>query len=80
MAATRGESLWRRFAEWPCAEAAKCSPGRFFAGQELALMLAHLVVAYDVKLASGEERPPNRWFTTACVPANEPIMFRKRQD
>ncbi len=54
-------------------------PGRFFAAMELHLMLAHLVMQFDVKYADGEHRPPNVWFVSACVPnPKAKILFRKR--
>jgi cytochrome P450 len=54
-------------------------PGRYFAACELKLMLAHIVMTYDVKLEVEGVRPPDMWFMTTCVPnpkAN--VLFRKR--
>ncbi|KAF9016048.1 cytochrome P450 [Hymenopellis radicata] len=54
-------------------------PGRFFAAMELHLMLAHLVMQFDVKYVDGEHRPPNVWFVSACVPnPKAKILLRKR--
>ncbi|KAG5643941.1 hypothetical protein DXG03_009353 [Asterophora parasitica] len=57
-------------------------PGRFFAANELKLMLAHLVMHYDVKLEEGSEaRPENMWFVTACIPnVKAKVLLRKRVD
>ncbi|KAJ7049341.1 cytochrome P450 [Mycena amicta] len=53
-------------------------PGRFFAVNELKLMLAYILENYDVKL-EGPERPPTEWFGTLAA-ANRfgKVMFRKR--
>ncbi|KAF8913279.1 cytochrome P450 [Mucidula mucida] len=54
-------------------------PGRFFAAMELHLMLAHIVLQYDVKFPDGEGRPENLWFGTTCIPnPKAKILFRKR--
>ncbi|KAG6844149.1 hypothetical protein H0H87_009392 [Tephrocybe sp. NHM501043] len=56
-------------------------PGRFFAAAELKLMLAHVVLTYDVKMAGDGERPKNMWYFTTCVPnPKAEVMFRKRAD
>ncbi|KAG5651328.1 hypothetical protein H0H81_009081 [Sphagnurus paluster] len=56
-------------------------PGRFFAANELKLMLAHLVMTYDVKLEGNAERPPNMWFILSCIPnPKAEILLRKRVD
>jgi cytochrome P450 len=54
-------------------------PGRYLAACELKLMLAHIVMTYDVKLEAEGVRPPDMWVMTSCVPnpkAN--VLFRKR--
>lgn len=57
-----------------------CSPGRFFASNELKAMFAHLLVTYDVKFENEGVRPPNQWFAGNCVPNQKAeVMFRKRQ-
>ncbi|CAA7264106.1 unnamed protein product [Cyclocybe aegerita] len=40
-------------------------PGRFFATCELKIMLAHVVVKYDIRLQNEGVRPANRWYATA---------------
>ena len=52
-------------------------PGRFFAATELKLMLAHIVMKYDVKLEG--PHPANLWVVTSCManPKGE-VLFRKR--
>ncbi|KAK3328663.1 ent-kaurene oxidase [Cercophora scortea] len=55
-------------------------PGRFFAANELKLMLAHLIVNYDLRITEGS-RPRNRWFGLNRVPpmkATIGIRRRKR--
>ncbi|KAH7926831.1 cytochrome P450 [Leucogyrophana mollusca] len=55
-------------------------PGRFFAANELKTMLAHVVVAYDVKLEEGASRPEHLELGSG-VGANPKakVMFRKRK-
>ncbi|RDB27706.1 Ent-kaurene oxidase [Hypsizygus marmoreus] len=54
-------------------------PGRFFAANELKLMLAHILMTYDVKLEG--EHPKNMWLVTACIPNTKgEVLFRKRVD
>lgn len=43
-------------------------PGRFFASQEMKLMLAHIVMSYDIEVVGGE-RPPNMLMNGACIPS-----------
>ena len=55
-------------------------PGRFFAASELKLMLAHVVVTYDVKLEKEGIRPPDKWFGVNCIPnTTAEVLFRKRR-
>jgi len=52
-------------------------PGRFFAANELKLMLALMVMNYDVKLEG--PRPENFWLVTTCIPnPRAEVLFRKR--
>lgn len=58
-----------------------CSPGRFFAANELKAMLAHVVTTYDVKLENEGVVPEPLWVASALVPnPTAKVMFRKRQD
>jgi hypothetical protein len=55
------------------------SPGRFFAALEIKLLLAHVLVNYDVKLADSRGEPADWWF--GAQPMLDPtvkVMFRKR--
>ncbi|KAJ7870478.1 cytochrome P450 [Mycena olivaceomarginata] len=53
-------------------------PGRFFAVNELKLMLAHILENYDVKL-EGPTRPPTEWFgTMAGANQTAKVLFRRR--
>ncbi|KAF9819212.1 hypothetical protein IEO21_02251 [Rhodonia placenta] len=55
-------------------------PGRFFAANELKIMLASIVLNYDVKFEDEGKRPANVWFATTVLPApGAKVMFRKRQ-
>jgi len=54
-------------------------PGRYLAACELKLMLAHVVMAYDVKLENDGVRPEDMWIVTTCVPnPNAKVLFRRR--
>jgi hypothetical protein len=51
---------------------------RFFAVNELKLMLAHILENYDVKL-EGPTRPPTEWFgTMAGANQTAKVLFRRR--
>ena len=55
-------------------------PGRFFAAVEVKLMLAYVVMTYDVKLVN-DVRPPDRWLMQNRVQDyTVEVLFRKRQD
>jgi cytochrome P450 len=56
-----------------------CSPGRFFAVNELKTMLAYVVHSYDIKFEQERVRPTNVWFGEVCLPhQSAEVMFRKR--
>ncbi|KAH9834049.1 cytochrome P450 [Rhodofomes roseus] len=54
-------------------------PGRFFAVNELKVMMAYILLHYDIKFEDGRPRPENssRWHSV--VPQNKEVLFRKRQ-
>jgi cytochrome P450 len=55
-------------------------PGRFFAGTEIKMMLAYLLLGFDMRLKDGEGRP--KGFTMMMSKAPNPeaeIMFRRRE-
>ncbi|KAH9884927.1 cytochrome P450 [Cubamyces lactineus] len=56
-------------------------PGRFFAANELKIMLAYLVLNYDIKFEEEGKRPPNIRFGPANLPSHSAVvLFRKRKD
>ncbi len=57
-------------------------PGRFFAGCEIKLVLALLLLRYDIRLRDGEAaRPaPNMFMMTKSPSMTAEIMFRRRTD
>ena len=56
-----------------------CSPGRFFAANELKALLAYIVLNYDFKLV-GPRRPENVTFAVNVMPdPNGELLFRKRR-
>lgn len=53
-------------------------PGRFFASQEMKLMIAHIVMNYDIKIEGG--RPKNTEINGASIPPTEfEIQVRLRE-
>ena len=55
------------------------SPGRFFAVNEVKLLLAHLLATYDMKFEIGKEAPPDIYIASLRIPRSTGVMFRKRQ-
>ena len=57
-------------------------PGRFFAANELKLMLAHVVLNYDIKFENGGVvRPLNKCFKESTIPdPTIKLLFRKRKN
>lgn len=53
-------------------------PGRFFAASELKLILAHLVLHYDIRIQ--EDRPRNLWFGLNRVPPLQATIWVKKRD
>ncbi|KAG4440774.1 hypothetical protein IFR05_003761 [Cadophora sp. M221] len=54
-------------------------PGRFFASNEIKVILAGLLLRYDVKFQEGEGRPENVYGRTQIAPNREAkVLFRKR--
>ncbi|KAF8507441.1 cytochrome P450 [Gautieria morchelliformis] len=55
-------------------------PGRFFAATVMKLIMAHLILTYDIKMESEGVRPENKWLGFACRPdTNAELLFRRRQ-
>ena len=56
-----------------------CSPGRFFAANELKAMMAHMLLTYDFKLEVDGVRPKDLHFASARIPNTKAkILFRRR--
>ncbi|KAI2609248.1 ent-kaurene oxidase [Hypoxylon sp. NC1633] len=54
-------------------------PGRFFADCEIKMILAYLLLNYDVRLRDGEARPaPNMFMMTKSPSMTAEILFRRR--
>ena len=55
-------------------------PGRYFAACKLRIMLAHIVLNYDVKMENEGVRPPDVWLASSCTMSNAKgkVMFCKR--
>jgi hypothetical protein len=57
------------------------SPGRFFAVNELKVLVIHMLLTYDIRLPPGKEKDtPAWWFDTVMEkdPGVE-VQFRRRQ-
>jgi cytochrome P450 len=55
-------------------------PGRFFAGNELKAMMAHLLLKYDIRAEVEGVRPPNSNVGQSIMPnMAAKVLFRKRQ-
>ncbi|KAL7795013.1 cytochrome P450 [Trichoderma ceciliae] len=55
-------------------------PGRFFAGNEIKLILAFFIIKYDVRLKEGDKRPePMAMVMTKGPNPNAEFEFRRRQ-
>ncbi|KAF9528910.1 cytochrome P450, partial [Crepidotus variabilis] len=56
-------------------------PGRYFAASELKLMLAFIVMYYDVKTEEEGVRPKDLFFMQSCVPnTTAELLFRRRRN
>ncbi|KAJ0167756.1 Ent-kaurene oxidase [Colletotrichum tanaceti] len=54
-------------------------PGRFFAGNEIKLVLAYFLLNYDIKLKDGETRPkPTVMVMSKSPDPNAEVLFRRR--
>ncbi|KAI1470017.1 ent-kaurene oxidase [Daldinia caldariorum] len=54
-------------------------PGRFFAGCEIKMVLAYLLLRYDIKLRDGDGRPPPNMFMMTKGPSmTAEVLFRRR--
>ncbi|KAI0261281.1 cytochrome P450 [Gloeopeniophorella convolvens] len=54
-------------------------PGRFFATNEIKVLIAHLVVSYDMKVEDGKSAPPIAQFGSRLITRGTNVMFRRRQ-
>lgn len=63
----------------PFGHGAHSCPGRFFAIAEMKVILAHLLLNYDVKLSSGKRPDAGYWGIAVVMDRNTKIMVRKRQ-
>ena len=56
------------------------SPGRFFAANELKILMGYILCNYEFKFENGK-RPENTCFAYSCVPdMSAKIMYRERAD
>ena len=44
------------------------------------MIMAHLILTYDIKMENEGFRPENTWYGFACLPDTEAkVLFRRRQ-
>ena len=55
------------------------SPGRFFPVNEIKVLLAHIVAAYDINSEEGKGVPRKLCIAAMRFPGNSNVMFRTRQ-
>lgn len=56
-------------------------PGRFFAGNEIKLILAYFVLRYDIRLKEGDERPKSMAYVWTKSPhLTAELEFRRRSN
>ena len=56
------------------------SPGRFFAVMQMKLILANIIVHYDLKLGGDGNRPKETFMGFSVLPARDGVvLFRKRR-
>ena len=56
------------------------SPGRFFAANEIKVMMEHIILNYDIKFENEGVRPANKWFGLSLAPdPTVKVFFRKRR-
>jgi ent-kaurene oxidase len=54
-------------------------PGRFFASNEIKLILSHMLMMYDFKFSEGQSRPKNLCYEEACYPdPSVSVLMRRR--
>ncbi|KAH9176040.1 cytochrome P450 [Lactarius sanguifluus] len=53
-------------------------PGRFFAVNEVKVLLAHVIVTYDIKFEEGKQAPRSFIINSIRIPGKANAMFRKR--
>ncbi|KAL0936249.1 alpha-ketoglutarate dependent xanthine dioxygenase [Colletotrichum truncatum] len=63
----------------PFGHGAHSCPGRFFAIAEMKVVLAHLLLNYDMKLSDGQRPLTATWGIAVVIDRNAKIMIRKRQ-
>lgn len=64
----------------PFGHGSHACPGRFFAANQLKLMIGHLLLNYDIELEQPGALPERVWFEAAVLPhQTAKILYRKRQ-
>ena len=54
-------------------------PGRFFAAAEIKMMLAYMIMTYDMKLVDGVRPPDVVLMNTPLANPSAQVLFRRRQ-
>ncbi|KAE8553811.1 hypothetical protein EYB25_002349 [Talaromyces marneffei] len=51
-------------------------PGRYFASHEIKLIIATMVMKYDIKFL--DQRPPNVWMADSIIPPHTILSVKRR--
>ncbi|TIC93455.1 Cytochrome P450 monooxygenase trt6 [Colletotrichum higginsianum] len=63
----------------PFGHGAHSCPGRFFAVAEMKIVLAHLLLNYDIEIKSGERPKTSYWGMAVVMDRNAKVLIRKKQ-
>lgn len=63
----------------PFGHGAHSCPGRFFAVAEMKIVLAHLLLNYDIRIKSGERPKTSYWGMAVVMDRNAKVLIRKKQ-
>ncbi|KAL6235269.1 hypothetical protein BDW75DRAFT_230452 [Aspergillus navahoensis] len=72
-ATTGGDNINFGHGLWAC-------PGRHFASSQMKVVLAYLLLNYDIKLPEGVEKPKQQYFGLAIVPDTEKVVLLRLRE
>ena len=67
------DDVWIRHGKHAC-------PGRFFAANEIKILLVYALMNYDIKIPDGTEQLPSIWYSKSRTPNQDgEVCFRYRE-